>query len=467
MKKLISFLSMAVFCSFSVSAFAQDIAERLNMLENALKSQSKTIEELQKTIDALKAQEEKDKRESGVSAQISGTPAAAPQTGGKLRLIDLSLDALFAAGGSTESDASLQNLQGGGHDPRKRGFTVQNIELSLAGAVDPYLRGEGHIVFFLDPLSGETAVELEEAFLTTTSLPYGLQLEAGHFFTEFGRINPMHPHQWHWQDQPVINTRLFGPDGMRGPGFRLGWLMPLSWFSELHFGMQNASGETMASFLANDEFFEERAIGGRPFVDREVKSAKDLLYLARLDNAWDVTGQTTMKIGLSGLYGPNATGTEGETRIYGADLVVKWRPSQTERGWPFLILESEIMQRRYQAGAFFDDSDPLNIIDLQGETLTDWGFFAQVLWGFKPGWAAGLRYDYAAGSGESVGGRDNDLFRDERKRISPLLTWMPSEFSRIRLQYNYDRADHLADEDAHSVWLGVEFMYGAHAGHAF
>lgn len=440
MKTIVSGIFMLVFALFIATAFAEDPDERLNKLEETMKKQEKTIEQLKKTVDA--------------------SPSASQQTGGRLRLIDMSLDALFAAGGSTESDSSLQNLQGGGHDPRKRGFTVQNMELSLSGAVDPYLTGEAHIIFFLDPLSGETVIELEETFLTTTSLPHGLQLEAGHFFTEFGRINPQHPHQWHWQDQPVINTRLFGPDGMRGPGFRLAWLMPLSWFSELHFGTQNANGETMASFLANDEFFDERAVGGRTFVPREVKSPKDMVYLARLDNAWDVTDDTTMKIGLSGLYGPNATGTEGETRIYGADLVVKWRPSQRERGWPFLILESEIMKRDYKA-----DSDLPN--SLPAETLGDWGFYAQILHGFKPGWAAGLRYDYAKGSGESVVGRENDPFRDDRKRISPLLTWMPSEFSRLRLQYNYDRADHLADKDAHSVWLGFEFTFGAHAAHVF
>jgi hypothetical protein len=66
-----------------------------------------------------------------------------------------------------------------------------------------------------------------------------------------------------------------------------------------------------------------------------------------------------------------------------------------------------------------------------------------------------------------VGGRDDDPFRDNRQRLSPLLLWHPSEFSRLRLQYNYDRADHLEDKDAHSVWLGVEFMYGAHPGHTY
>jgi hypothetical protein len=235
----------------------------------------------------------------------------------------------------------------------------------------------------------------------------------------------------------------------------------------MHVGAQNANGETMASFLANEEFFEERPIGNRPFVDRGVKTLEDLVYLARLDSSWDVTDVLTAKLGVSALYGPNATGPEGETFIYGADLVVKWRPGTQQRGWPFLLWESEIMKREYKADAFFDDTDPANVIDLPAMTLRDWGLYTQVLYGFHLGWAAGVRYDYATGKGESVGGRDADPFRDDRHRIAPLVAWHPSEFSRFRLQYNYDRADRLPNKEAHSVWLGAEIMYGAHAAHAY
>lgn len=461
---------MAALMPFSVSRAAEDLESRLNRLDTEVGRQAEVIREQQETIESLKEALARPKSQEPQRQVREGTGPAAVATGpggSQLRLMDISMDALFAAGASTEDDESLQTLQGGGHDPRKRGFTVQNIELSLMGAVDPYLTGEAHLIFFLDPLSGETAVELEEIFLTTQALPHGLQLEAGHFFTEFGRFNPRHPHQWHWQDQPVINTRLFGPDGMRGPGFRLGWLTPLPWFSELHIGAQNANGETMASFLASDEFFEERPIGGRPFVDRGVRTLGDLVYLARLDNSWDLTDEVTAKLGLSGLYGPNTTGPEAETFIYGADLLVKWRPSTNVRGWPFLVWESEVMQRDYKAAAFFDDADPDDVVDLTAATLRDWGLNTQLLYGFHPGWAAGVRYEYAAGSGQSVGGREADPFRDDRRRVSPLLVWHPSEFSRLRLQYNYDRTDHLADKDAHSVWLGVEFMYGAHPAHTY
>jgi hypothetical protein len=385
-----------------------------------------------------------------------------------LRLLDLSLDALVAAGGSTRREAALQTLQGGGHDPRKRGFTLQNVELSLLGAVDPYFTAEAHLIYFIDPLEGESVFELEEAFLTTTSLPYGLQFEAGQFFTEFGQTNPRHPHAWDWQDQPVINTRLFGPDGMRGPGFRLGWLMPTPWFSELHFGMQNANGETMASFLASEEFYEERPIAGRSFRDRDVRHPRDIVYLSRWSNSWDLSDSLTSVVGFSGLYGPNATGPNGDTWIYGMDMKWRWRPVNNFRGWPFLLWQSEIMQRDFRADRFFDESNPDEVIDLPGRTLHDWGFYSQLLYGFHYGWAAGLRYEYAGGSGASLAGRKHDPFRADRQRVSPLLVWHPSEFSRIRLQYNFDYAHHFTgNRDAHSLWVGLEFLYGAHPAHSY
>ncbi|MGA0869945.1 MAG: hypothetical protein ACO3UM_13540, partial [Planctomycetota bacterium] len=226
---------------------------------------------------------------------------------GPFRLLDLSFDLLTAAGGSTESDESLQSLQGGGHDPRKRGFTIQNAEMAIIGAIDPYFRAETNLIWFIDPIEGETVVELEEAFLTTTSLPYGLQLEVGQMFTEFGRINPNHPHSWDFIDQPFVLSRMFGPDGIRAPGARLSWLTPLPWFAEVHFGVQNANGEAMASFLANDEFFEERAIGGRAFAEREVRSFADMLYLARVVQSWQPSDSTTIALGGSALFGPNAS----------------------------------------------------------------------------------------------------------------------------------------------------------------
>jgi hypothetical protein len=453
--------------------------------------------ELRRTVDQL-ADEVRAARDEARGAGGEQPAAAAPLAGaprdgallslggGRVQLLDLSLDVLAAAGWSGADDEQLELLQGGGHDPRRRGFTLQQAEMSIKGAVDPFFTGEVHFLYFIDP-DGESRFELEEAFATTTSLPFGLhergaQLELGHFFTEFGRINPQHPHQWDWMDQPVVNTRFFGEDGMRAPGVRLGWLLPLPWFSEVHLGAQNANGETMLSFLASDESFEERPIGGRPFADVDVRSPKDLLYLARWVNGVDLSDTTSAQLGVSYVTGPNATGRDGRTHILGGDVVVKWRPLTSERGWPFVTFQAEWMGRRYEADGFplCLDADCADTVGVGSDELEDWGFYAQLLYGFRRGWGAGFRLEHAAGSGPDFDpddslatgapvftSRADDPFRGDRTRIAPLLVFHPSEFSRLRLQANYDWSEGPELDDALSVWAGIEFLFGAHPAHAY
>lgn len=427
-------------------------------------------------------------RELGADAAGSSTtsPAASKgivslplsSSGGKaeLKLIDISLDGLFGAGTSTVRDPDLQNLEGGGHDPRKRGFTVRGVELSMMGAVDPYLDGEMHMVSLLDPIQGETVVELEEAFMTTRSLPHGFQIKAGHFLTEFGRINATHPHAWAWLDQPIIATRVFGPDGMRAPGIRTSWLVPVEWFSQVYATMQNANGETMPSYLANDEYYQERPIGGRPFVEREVHSLGDMAYTFRWENSWTrCNDEITWMLGGSISLGPNASGSDGNSQIYGLDLTRKWKPAKNDRGWPFTIWTTEFMVRRYWATAYdgLDPNDSSQTLSIPAGTLTDCGFYTQWLWGFTPKWAAGLRYEYVWGTGESLDANyqfvsnNRDPFRDDRHRVAPVLNWYLSEFSRFTAQYNFDYAQHLPGKDAHTFWLGAEFMLGSHPAHKF
>ncbi len=424
--------------------------------------------------------------------------------GAQLRLIDIAADVLLFAGGSSERDAAISTLQGGSHDPKQRGFTLGQAEFSLSGAVDPYFTGDAHILTSVNPSTGETTLELEEAFLTSSALPYDLQLEVGHFLTEFGQINPQHPHFWDWIDQPVVNSRMFGGDGMRQAGFRASWLPPTPWFSEFHFGMQNANGVTMASFLGGelahvhgggghggedehghggedehghggeDEHGHAQeptggihgdGIAGRPIIAQDVRGFGDFLYLTRLENSFDFTDDVTAVFGLSGLYGPNSTGRDADTWLYGLDMKWRWQPP-SNFGYPFLTWQTEIMKRDYHAARYTQETETGDLATLPGRTLKDWGLYTQLLYGFQTNWAAGLRYEYAGGSGQSIGGRKNDPFRDDRHRLSPLLVWRPTEFSRIRLQYNYDIASHLKD-DAHTIWLGFEWLYGAHAAHQF
>ena len=266
MRKISSALVFVLLMSFHpfvvTFALAGD-SEEVKTLKKQVQSLQRTVEQLQQTIQTIQKnsipQEELQRRveeavrkqqtaettdtalspldqalkEAGIEEETReptarATPAR-PTGSGAQRLIDLSFLPSFFAGASTARDESLQTLQGGGHDPHKRGFTLAQGEIGLSGAVDPYFRGQAYIVTSIDALTGETNVELEEAFLSTLGLPYGLQLEVGHFLTEFGQINPRHPHQWDWIDQPIVNTRMFGGEGLRSPGMRLGWLTPATY----------------------------------------------------------------------------------------------------------------------------------------------------------------------------------------------------------------------------------------------
>jgi hypothetical protein len=93
--------------------------------------------------------------------------------------------------------------------------------------------------------------------------------------------------------------------------------------------------------------------------------------------------------------------------------------------------------------------------------------YSQVLWGFRKGWVAGLRGDYVGRLDNAAyeGLYGNDPERDARWRLSPNLTWYPTEFSKFRLQYNYDNRKGIGED--HSLWLQFEFLLGSHGAHKF
>src|SRR2546423_12880362 len=205
---------------------------------------------------------------------ISSTGAGASLTqpigiGSGKNYMNISFDGMFALAYS--SDKHLDRLEVGDHDPQQRGFNARNIELAFDGAVDPYFEGFANIVFKLNN-DNETEVEVEEAFLQTTSLPFNLQLKAGQFFAAFGRINAVHPHAWEFVDAGIVSGRLLGTDGLRGVGAQMSWIVPVPWYSQLILGVQNGRGGTGYSFRnsgGGGMVFDRRT------TDRELRGLED------------------------------------------------------------------------------------------------------------------------------------------------------------------------------------------------
>ena len=392
-----------------------------------------------------------------VTAAPAASPLAAPLTiaGGGKSYLNISFDGMFAGAISTEKH--LDRLETGDHDPQQRGFNARNLELALDGAVDPYFEGFANIVFKLDN-NNETGVEAEEAFLQTTTLPLGLQIKGGQFFSQLGRINSQHPHVWDFADAPLVNGRLLGPDGLRGVGVQVSWVAPVPWYSQFIFAMQNGSGGTGYSFRNPGE---GGVFYGRETIDRPLRGAQDLAFIPRWENSFDLSPTQTLLVGVSGAFGPNDTGATTHTQVYAADVFYKWKSANAEGGWPFVKWQTEALYRRYEAGRGLNDSFPVS------ETFNDWGAYSQIVWGFHKGWNAGLRGDYLHMEDSRF---TDDPDRQSRFRISGNLTYFPSEFSKLRLQYNHDflQATHFhGGSDADSVFLQFEFSLGAHGAHKF
>ena len=398
---------------------------------------------------------------------VTNSPAAGPSSGllpspgpagggaAKGSYLNISFDAVLAAAAS--SDPNLSSLEVGDHDPQQRGFNARNIELALDGAVDPYFEGFANIVYKLDNHNDST-VEVEEAFGQTTSLPGGLQMKAGQFFSPFGRINPTHPHTWDFVDAPLVHGLMLGPDGLRGVGAQIAWVIPAPFYAQAILAVQNGQGGTGYSFR---NLGDTGTFFGRQTIDRQTGGVTDMVFTPRLEASYDITPTQTVLGGVSAALGPNDTGYNTTTQIYGADLFYKWKPSDAEGGWPFVKWQSEAMVRRFEAGQGLNNTFPV------AETFHDWGAYSQIVWGFHKGWAAGLRGDYV-----HMGPSDftDDSTRQSRFRISADVTWYPSEFSKFRLQYNHDMiqsTSFLPGRDEDSVFLMYEIALGAHGAHKY
>jgi hypothetical protein len=423
--------------------------------DTAARRQQRTLDSLTAVIRSLQA------RMDSIASARAGEPMAPPsaeqpqqsqpvRTAGAY--MNIGFDGLGDAGWASTPD--VRSLQVGDHDPLVRGFTIPNAEMTLDGAVDPYFKGFVNLVYKLDG-NGETGVELEEMFFLTTSLPWNLQLKAGQFFAEFGRQNPQHPHAWSFVDQPLVMNRLFGAEGLRSQGVRLSWLAPTSFYTEAMVSVMNSAGGTTFSFRSD----ESSVIHGGVATERAVGGFQDMLIVPRISTSFDVTNTQTLLLGASAAFGPNNSGPRARTSMFGADAYWKWKSATAAAGFPFVSVQTEVMSRRYEAANRESSDNPT--ITLPSETLRDGGAYSQLLWGIRPRIVAGLRGEFASGDKASFEAQS----RADRTRISPNFTWYPTEFSKVRLQYNYDDRKGIGKD--HSLWLQFEMVLGAHAAHKF
>ena len=300
-----------------------------------------------------------------------------------------------------------------------RGFNFNYAEVALHSVVDPYF--EAFAIFHISP----EELEIEEAYVQTTSLPYSLRIKAGKFRSNFGRLNEKHHHVWNFDSQPLIYKGLFGPDMISDAGVQLQWVAPTDTY--LMFG-----GEAMQGG-------NERSFGD---------TSKNNLYIGYIKSSIDVGDDLSILAGLSYAHGKNTT--DNDTDVYGADLTFR----EQLGSYSALIWQSEYLQR---------DKKLSNIqIDKQA------GLYSELVYQYNNNYSFGARYDLITKNDTDLSSF-NGIDTDNLDRYTIDMDYKPFPMSRLRLSYTYDRSKIISGErkDINEVMLSLNIAAGAHGAHDY
>ena len=317
------------------------------------------------------------------------------------------------------------------------GFNLNYAELALSSTVDQAFDLEG--VFHFSP----EGVEIEEAYFTTRQLPWSLRLKGGKFRSDFGRLNAQHQHIWDFADAPLVYSAFLSSEGLNSTGVQLQWLVPVSWYMMAGIELMQSMEEGSFSNQSFETDTSSVAAGTEP-----------ALVIGYWKNSFDIR-ETTVLIGVSAAKGTSKNeeaAFDGETKLYGADLLVK----SYFDSYSYLSWQSEWLYR---------DSDGTQVDSGKRLQLRQSGAYSQLVYAYDRNWRTGFRYD-GLFHDERNGITDNS----NRDRVTVMAEYNPSEFSRLRVQYSHDDAFEDADgkrQDIDTVIFEVNFAIGAHGAHSF
>ena len=300
---------------------------------------------------------------------------------------------------------------------------LHETELGIQAVVDPYARADVFISF------GETGVNVEEGFLTFTSLPAGLVARVGKMRAAFGKVNTLHNHVLPWTDRPLVTENLVGgEDGINDAGFSItrAFQAPKGIFLE-------ATGQLFRGDSAD--------------VFKTVQK-RDVSTVLHLRGYKDISESTNLDLGVSFSRGHNDARRglflqlqdSFLTHLYGVDATVRWKPLRRSIYHSFVgrseLIWSQRQQLPFEQRAF--------------------GMYASGDYQLGRRWFVGARYDHSD--------RNREAFAVD-KGGSVVLTYWPSEFAQLRAQYRF--TNYAAGINANELRLQLQFALGAHGAHPF
>jgi len=335
-------------------------------------------------------------------------------------------------------------------------FSVREVELAVQAVVDPYFRGD--VFLGISDLEG---VSIEQAFLTTTSLPGQLEVRLGRYLMPFGKQNTTHRHDLHTIEYPYVIQRFFAAEGLKGTGVQASRVFsPFGFYQELIVNAVDRLGERPDGLTA----FEPVN-----------KSLAGLGYAARFRNYVDLSEAANFELSFSALTGKREQPLEdayaaqlaggvnaalARQSVLGADLTYRWRPLQ-QGLYKSFILQTEVMHQ-------LNERDPgipgvsgcaacaAATLGYAGPTRDFTGAYVFARWQTGQRSFVGSRYDFL--QDQENGGRTLNAG-------SVYLEWFPSEFS--KLVAGYEGVSPSGGTFVNRLLLQASFALGPHKPHPF
>jgi hypothetical protein len=327
-------------------------------------------------------------------------------------------------------------------------FSVREVELALQAAVDPYFRGD----VFLG-LSDVEGIAIEQAFLTTTALPYAVEARLGRFLMPVGKINTTHRHDLHTIDYPYVIGRFIGEEGLKGTGVYVSRIFaPLGFYQEILLTAVDRFGEPSEDLEdLEPEEPSNKELGG-------------LGYSARLRNYWDISQSSNFELSASAVTGRRAQplvlgegpafgAVNARQTLFGVDLTYRWRPLQ-QGLYKSFILQAEVLHQINESDPDLPDGVPLS--QFGGPTRNFTGAYAFARLQITRRGYLGSRFDWL---------QDPELDGGQLRAISGYYEFFPSEFSKLLAAF--ERVMPEGGDGSNRVLFQATFALGPHKPHPF
>lgn len=311
----------------------------------------------------------------------------------------------------------------------KNEFNLQmpTMELVLAGYLNPYARADAVVAW-----EGEENASVEELYATILrGLPLGLNLRAGKYRLEFGRLNTVHPHAYSFMHIPLPHEEFFGEEGLNDMALRLSAALPT--------GRLNTEimGAVLKGEILRGEDAEETEAEEKDATEDDVRIKPG--FLGRVTTSAAVSENAEFTVGASMVTAEYDPVMALRAWVSGVDAKYKWRPNRNTS----LTIEGEALWNRRELP--------------EDQTVNSYGGYGYVDYRFRQKYNLGSIFECTQGA----------LDKEQRlSRIGGFVGFAPiEETSLVRLLVDYT-----SPKGADDFWTAtVQFVFslGPHQPHNF